>query len=203
MSDKLCDLLVRKGKITKEQAKEAVTMQKKLGGNLVQVLSKLRLIKEEELAEILAKEIGVRMRRLHELVMSPNVSALLDLDIIEKHLVLPIEKKGNTLILVVSDPMDFDAIEEIRFLTSLDVETNVATRKDINAAIDHYFRGVPNDTLQNAEKGDSKKGKMESGKTIPAGADSLAAALAGLLLEKGVISKEELTRMLQTIQSKK
>ncbi|MFH1378383.1 MAG: hypothetical protein ABIH86_06500 [Planctomycetota bacterium] len=207
MKDKLLHRLVAKEIITSRQAEEVAEMQKTIGGNTIAVLTKLRYIEEERLARMLSKLADVPYRTLVELTMSPSVSALLDLDLIEKHHVLPIQKTGDTLLIAITDPDDLDAEEEIRFMTGLNVEFCVATYKNINIAIDHYFRGAPNETLGASEKQTARKDSAVP-LQIPSGAaarssSTMAQALANLLIEKGIITRDELKAAIDSSRPKR
>ena len=156
---------------------------------------------------MLSKLANAPYRTLSELTMSPTVSAVLDLDVIEKHHVFPIKKTGDTLTLATTDPDDIDAEEEIRFITGLNVEFCVATYKSINSAIDHYFRGAPNEILATAEKAATRKDSAVP-LQIPSGAaarssSTLAQALANLLIEKGVITRDELRAAIDASRPKR
>ncbi|GMV79092.1 MAG: hypothetical protein AMXMBFR7_02760 [Planctomycetota bacterium] len=199
MSDKLAEWLTQARLVTPEQLQTAQDTQKQVGGKLPVILAKLRYVTEEQLTQLMSKQMGLPMLGLKDLVVSPQVSALIDVEVLEKHQLLPLRRTEDALILAVSDPLDFAAIDEIRFLTGLRTDLAVSTRLDIQKAIDYYCHGRSNPELEEAEAAyrasggvaaaagsGGAKGRVEVAPTV------LLKALVELLAEKQVISREEL-----------
>ncbi|MCZ7648999.1 MAG: hypothetical protein M5U26_27710 [Planctomycetota bacterium] len=199
MSDKLAEWLLQDGLLNQDQLKTAQDTQRQVGGKLAVILAKLRYLSDEQLAQVLSKHLGVPLLGLRDLIVSPQVSALIDVEVLEKHQLLPIRRTEDALILAVADPLDYAAVDEIRFLTGLRTDLAVATRSDIQKAIDYYCHGRTCRELVEAEAALKASGGVAatpgSGQRqgrVEVAPTALLKALVELLVEKKVIDREEL-----------
>lgn len=196
VTSKLGEMLLSRKVLTEAQLKTALETQTQIGGKLGTILVKLRYMTEDQLAAFLADQLGLPLLRLKELVMQPAVSALVDAEMLEKHAALPVRKSGDSLLVATADPMDLDGLDEIQFLTSLRIQTAVASRSDILRAIDYYFHNKPCQVIQEAEAAAG----VTSGthRTVKDGThaspQAVLQALTELLIEKKVITRDELLK---------
>jgi hypothetical protein len=205
MSLKLGEMLVANKVISEAQLAKAIETQKQVGGKLGTILAKLRLLSEEQLASFLAEQMKLPLMNLQDLVVYPNVSALVDAEVLEKNQLLPIRRSGETgLLVVVADPLDLDAVDNLQFLTGLRIETAVATRSNILKAIAYYFHGQACPEIQATEKARG----VASGQHPAVSAGTRASpqavlqALTELLIEKKLITQEEVLGKLAGKQTK-
>ncbi len=139
MAEKLGELLVRENLITPAQLQKALEEQKRSGGRLGANLCKLGFIKEEQLTEFLSKQYGVPAVNLKEFDIDPEVIKLIPEEVARKHMAIPINRSGNTLIVAMADPSNIFAQDDIKFLTGYNVEVVVAPENAIKEAIDKYY----------------------------------------------------------------
>ncbi len=139
MDERIGNLLLREGLITKEQLVKALEEQKIAGGRLGFNLTKLGFLKEDALVAFLSKQYGVPSINLAEFEVDPAVIKLVPEDVATKHQVIPINRAGSTLIIAMSDPSNIFAIDDIKFLTGYNVEVVVASEVSIHEAIDRYY----------------------------------------------------------------
>lgn len=200
MSDKLGEMLLKANLITESQLKVALETQQQVGGKLGVILHKLRYIPEDAMVTFLGQQLNLPTMQIRDLVVSPKVSALMDVELLEKHQMLPIRRREDVLLLAVADPMDFNAVDEVRFLTGLRAELAVASRTNIQKAIDYYFHGLPCPELATADEEVRTSGEHAAVSGGRAGVRVAPAqvlqALVDLLIEKKVITKEELAAMI-------
>jgi hypothetical protein len=198
MSDnaKLGEMLVGSKLITEAQLKDALEKQKQIGGKLGTIIVKLRYLTEDQLAGFLSEQVKVPLLKLKDLVLHPNVSALIDRDVLEKHLVLPIRRTGDALLLATVDPMDLDALDEVQFLTGLRIQTAVASRANILKAIGYYFHSNRCPEIEEAERaaGVNSGAHTAVKPGTRASPQAVLQALTELLIEKKVITQEELLK---------
>ena len=64
-------------------------------------------------------------------------------DVARKHMVLPVNRAGATLIVAMSDPSNIYAIDELKFLTQYNIEPVVASEGAIDEAIQRYYEQAP------------------------------------------------------------
>jgi hypothetical protein len=78
---------------------------------------------------------------MHEYEIDPDALGLVPKDVCEKHRVIPVSRTGSTLIVAMPDAVDPAAIEEIKFLTALNVEPVLASENEIVEAIERSYGG--------------------------------------------------------------
>jgi type IV pilus assembly protein PilB len=64
---------------------------------------------------------------------------LIPADVVYKYQILPIKRTGSNLRMAMADPSNILAIDDIKFLTSCNVEVFVSTESAIKMAIDKYY----------------------------------------------------------------
>src|ERR1700722_11853256 len=151
MPGRLGELLIRENLISLQQLQKAQEEQKAKGGRIGYHLTKLGFIEESELTDFLSKQYGVPSINLKDFEIDLEVIKLLSKEVAEKHQCIAVNRAGASLILVMSDPSNIYAIDDIKFLTGYNVEVVVASEQAIKEAIDKYY----------AEKGPSYDEVME------------------------------------------
>ncbi len=141
MAEKIGELLVRENLITPVQLQKALEEQKRIGGRLGANLCKLGFLKEEQLTEFLSKQYGVPAVNLKEFEIDPEVIKLIPEEVARKHLAIPVNRAGSTLIVGMADPSNIFAMDDIKFLTGYNVEVVVAPENAVKEAIEKYYQG--------------------------------------------------------------
>jgi type IV pilus assembly protein PilB len=144
MASRLGDLLQRRGDLTAEQLAKALEAQREHSGALAYHLVKLNLISEEDLLAILEREYRLPVVDPASLDIPRDVLALVPQTLVVKHHLIPTSLSRNTLTLVMADPSNLVAINEIKFLTGYDVKIAVASPAAITAAIDRHYNSDAN-----------------------------------------------------------
>ncbi len=139
MSNRLGELLVRENLISLDQLRRAQDEQKKTGKRLGYSLTKLGFIAENDLVDFLSKQYGVPSINLAEFSIDPDIIKLVQEDVARKHLAVPVDRRGASLIVAMSDPSNIFAIDELKFLTGLNIEVVVASEVAIEEALETYY----------------------------------------------------------------
>lgn len=137
--DRLGELLLKEGLITKEQLNEALKEQKNKGGKIGYNLVKLGFIDEKTLTSFLSKQFGVPPIDLSKEEIEEEALKLVPESIAQKYLLIPVRRKGSTLYVAMADPSNIFAIDDVKFLTGYNVEPLVASEIAIKEAIDRYY----------------------------------------------------------------
>ena len=143
MNVKLGELLVRKNVITSEQLEKALEEQKSSGERLGAVLTKLGLVKENELLTFMSNQYGIPSISLSEFDIDPGVLKLIPSEVVHKYRVVPLNLKGSTLIIAMADPSNIFAIDDIKFLTGYRIEALAASESDIKTAMEKHYDSSP------------------------------------------------------------
>jgi hypothetical protein len=141
--NRLGELLVREKLISLQQLRQAQDEQRKGGQNLGYALAKLGYVSDREMTNFLSSQYRVPAVNLDEYEVDPDVLRLVPQDVAEKHKILPLSRAGASLVVAMSDPTNLHAIDDIKFLTALNVEPVVSSESAILAAIDRYYNVGP------------------------------------------------------------
>lgn len=111
---RLGELLLEENLITRKQLEEACAIQEAEGGFLGHILVKLGYVTQNAVASCLVKQCKIPHLSLLDYDISMEVLRLVPEDVCRKYHVLPIDKLGRILTLAMVDPLDLDALEEVR-----------------------------------------------------------------------------------------
>ncbi|WP_136524306.1 GspE/PulE/PilB domain-containing protein [Geomonas ferrireducens] len=141
MSAKLGEMLLKVGALTKGQLEQVLKAQMIYGGRIGTNLVEMGLVSEEELAHVLSEQSGAPCVEPFELGEIPKgVLQLVPVELVRKYRVMPLALDGKRLSLAMADPHDFDAVEEIGFVTGYVVKPRICTELRLNAALERYYR---------------------------------------------------------------
>lgn len=140
---RLGELLVREKMISLQQLQEAQDEAKRTGKRLGVALSKLGYVNDQDLTRFLARQYSLPSINLNDFDIEPDVIKLIPKDIAQKHLVVPVNRAGSTLIVAMCDPSNIYAIDELKFLTQYNIEPVVASELAIEDAIQRYYDRGP------------------------------------------------------------
>ncbi len=139
VSRRLGDLLVREGLIDNDQLARALQEQKGSSDKLGSILVKLNFVTEEKLIAFLSRQYGIQSITLSQLDIDPEVLKLVPEQIARKYEVLPVKRQGNQLTLAMGDPTNVFALDDVGFMTNLQVVPVVASQAAIRQAIDRVY----------------------------------------------------------------
>ena len=127
--------------MTAERAAVLDDARKRIGrGERVHdVVAGLHDISERELNGFLLKEYGVPAIDLDSFDIDPEIVTLIPEEAQRKHALVPVNRVGGSLIIAMADPSNIHAIDDVKFLTSCNVEVVVASEAEIRRKIDQHF----------------------------------------------------------------
>ncbi len=140
---KLGEILVQQGLITESQLKQAIAAQKNEKGRIGEVLIQLGIIKEEDIVSALGTQLLIPYSSLNSDSLTPqkgqDLDKLIPLEFAKKNFVLPISRNMNSLTVAVFDPLDLLMLDNLKKMTGCEINLIIATRTDINKAIDKFY----------------------------------------------------------------
>jgi type IV pilus assembly protein PilB len=136
---RLGDLLVAEGLISDAQLKQALADQKGKTEKLGSILVRLGFINEEQLIGFLSRQYGIPSITLSNVEVDNETLRLVPPAIARKYEVLPVKRIGGTLTLAMADPTNIFALDDVAFMTNLQILPVVAPQAAIRKAIDRHY----------------------------------------------------------------
>jgi type IV pilus assembly protein PilB len=136
----LGDILHEGGLVSSGQLEAAYEEQERVGRALGRVLIEQGVLTESQLVAALATQIGLRFVDLSEFAVDGSAVGRVPGPVCRRHSAIPIGFEDGRLLVAMADPANVFAVDDIRSLTGMDVKPVVATRADVAAAIDRYYR---------------------------------------------------------------
>ena len=134
---KLGEILVRWGVLPANSLADALEYSTNHGKRVGESLVDLELCSEDDVYKALATQFDMPYVDLTQDVVDKSALDLLPHDLIRKHLVLPISKKDGRVRVVLTDPLDLDTIDMLRFRLNSDIETALAPLSKVKHYIDN------------------------------------------------------------------
>src|SRR5262250_2814147 len=138
-SGRLGELLVRENLISVQQLRKAQEEQQKNGTRIGSALIKVGAIEEHKLTDFLSKQYGVPAINLKDFEIDQEIVKLVKKEVAQKHLVIPVNRAGQSLIVAMADPSNIYAVDDLKFTTGYNIEPVVASEPSIREAIDRYY----------------------------------------------------------------
>ena len=135
---RLGDLLLEAGVITEQQlnyALENKSRDEKLGDFFI----KENVLTEQQLIEVLEFQLGIPHITLNKYAIEPDLLQLVPRELAKRANIMPVRRDKNKLLIAMSDPMDYFAIEEVRMATGCQIETSIAAKDDLYRTITKYY----------------------------------------------------------------
>ncbi len=141
MNEKIGEIAIKANLITSQQYQKAAEEQKVKGGSFGASLIRMGMVKEDDLLSLLSRYYKVPSVKITNIQIDTKVIQLVPASMAKKHFIIPISRVGAKLTMAMADPNNFLAIDEIKFITSFNVEPVVASDYDIIDGIKKYYGG--------------------------------------------------------------
>ncbi len=143
---KFGEILLQQGLITSTQLNQAIAVQKKDGGRIGEIFVKLGIIKEEDMIAVLGRQLSLPYASRGSGLLMPQrdqgLENLVPKEFAQKNLVLPLSRNMNSLTCAVFDPLDLLTLDNLKKITSCEINLVIATRTDIVRAIEDFYGNV-------------------------------------------------------------
>jgi type IV pilus assembly protein PilB len=138
--ERLGDVLIREGLLTRAKCDQALAEQRSSGHRLGYVLVKLGLVPELEITKILARQHRMPAVDLSRFEVDPKILKLIPADLATKQVVLPLKREGRTLTVAMADPTNMGLVEDLKFITRYDVFPVLAGEYTLRSIIDRHYQ---------------------------------------------------------------
>jgi len=137
--ESLEEVLVRAGMIAEDQMQDVLQIANKEGKTIEQVLVEEGLLSTRDLSAALSIQLKVPLIDLKKHTISPEILRLVPEELARKFNVIPLEVIGRSLVLVMEDPMNVEAIDTIAAVSKMPVEPMMGFRDEIRKTIDRIY----------------------------------------------------------------
>ena len=138
-TDRLSQLLLRNNVINESQLASALERQKETGSSLGKVLLEMGLVRENQLAELIAHELGLEYVDLLEYKINIQATTSIDEATANRYTCIPIDFEDGKLVVAMADPTNIYAMDDIRLNTGYEIKPVISAREDIVSAIQRYY----------------------------------------------------------------
>lgn len=136
---RLGDLLVQSGTIKEEQLQEALKKQKTTGRRLGELLIDEGIVTEDEILSVLEIQLGIPRIYLEFTQVEEEAVASITESLASRYCIIPIAIKNDKIQVVMQDPLNIFAVDDVKIATGLEVEPLIASTNEIKSAISRYY----------------------------------------------------------------
>ena len=178
----LGQVLVRSGEVKEPHLKAALDEQKESGRRLGEILVRRGYSSDHKVARALAHQLKLPFAGA-PLAPEADALGLLDATFARQRGVLPLSNNGMTLRVAVSDPLDQDTLEAIRFKSRRHIEAVVATPSAVAEALRAFYGGELAELLDGLP---DTEGRDDDGRALRAAATATPVVrLVDYILQQG------------------
>ncbi len=139
IQSRIGELLLKQGVISAPDLRVASNRLREAGGALTTWLVKLCGVAESDLLTVLQEEYHLPVVDPAALDIPPEVIDVLPAVLANKYHIVPVSLSRASLTLAMADPSNLVAINEVKFLTGLDVRAAIAGPTSVERAIERYY----------------------------------------------------------------
>ncbi|MEW6672772.1 MAG: type II/IV secretion system protein [Thermodesulfobacteriota bacterium] len=133
------ECLIEAGLIDQETLAKALELQKSQKKKIGQVLIEMGVADEVTIAKALAQQLKIPFIRLEKKKIPEEVVKLVPAELAENYLLIPIQVQDKKLVVAMSNPLEFYALDDLRFVTHMNIKTAVAPERDILDALERHY----------------------------------------------------------------
>jgi type IV pilus assembly protein PilB len=148
---KIGEILVGWGVVRQEALSDALKYASENGRRVGEALIELELCKEEDVTKALATQFGLEYIDLDRNIIPHSAMDLIPADLIKRHMVLPVEREGGRLKVVITDPLDLETLDLLRFRLNTEIVPLLAPASKVKDYINRFV-DTPGDELSQTMK---------------------------------------------------
>jgi type IV pilus assembly protein PilB len=135
----LGEMLIAGGLIKDDQLKKALEEQKRRGGKVGEILVDLGFLNEHNLATFLGRQLHLPFIEIEKQLVDPESVKLIMPEMARRLVAIPLYRDKEAVVVAMADPLNIFGLDDIKKAVGRDIRQVVATRSDIQKAIDRYL----------------------------------------------------------------
>ena len=157
---KLGELLIESGLITEEILEKVLILQKEKNLKLGEAIVSEGFLTEDEIINAIQAQLSIDYINVDNINIRTEIINIVPESVARKHEVIPLDIVNGKLILIMSDPLNYYSIEEIRIITGYAIKPAISSKREIMKSIEKYYG------KNRAEEAADDYGKIYNPKTI-------------------------------------
>lgn len=142
----LAIMLNKRGLLNAQQVQELHRLQQQKKEPILRLILQRDWVPEKAIRELLRKELLVEEVSLAEFQVDRAIASLLSHSFCERQMVVPLKLEGKRLMIAVADPLDMGLLDDLRFVSGLEVNTVMADTAAIRDKLREIY-GVGDQTV--------------------------------------------------------
>ncbi|OGS07703.1 MAG: hypothetical protein A2204_00080 [Elusimicrobia bacterium RIFOXYA1_FULL_47_7] len=143
----LGQILIESGVINNSQLQEVLLEQKTIPERIGKLLVRRKWATEQDILGALSLQHNMQVISLSNLKIDVLLSEMVPAKFANRYNIIPIKKEGGVLTVATSDPLDIHAFDDLRLMLDLELNTVLASEKEINAALKKLY-GLGAETME-------------------------------------------------------
>jgi type IV pilus assembly protein PilB len=135
---KIGEILQEWGKINDKQFRDAMERQSKSGRRLGEVLVASGACTQADVAKALALQFDMEYVELDIGTINPQVMEMMPDTMMKEYQIIPLDYADGRLKVAITDPLDLESVDAIRFRLNMDVDCVLAAREQVEQIIASY-----------------------------------------------------------------
>ena len=139
LKEKLTDILIKGNLLKQKDLDKALEVQKKSGGSLGKILVDQGFVSQKNLIVAISSQLNIPPIDLARYKIDKELLKLIPERVARQYMLLPLSKLGNVLTIVISDPLNVFAIDDLKMMTHFKIDLVIAPENEIREAINSYY----------------------------------------------------------------
>jgi type IV pilus assembly protein PilB len=135
----LGEILIKRNLLKEQELQKALEFQKKDNKYLGDILVDLGFVEERDIVVALVLQYNFAYIAVDRYEIDSSIIQLVSKDVAHKLKVIPLDRVGDVLSLVMVNPLDVSAKKEIQGLTNCQVAPFIATKQEVVKALDRWY----------------------------------------------------------------
>ncbi len=135
----LGEILIRRGLLNLDQLNKALEIQKKESKYIGEILIQSGFVDERDIVVALVVQCNLPYIAVDKYEIDRAILQIIPVEVLRKNLVIPLDRVGDILSVVMADPLNMAFRKELERLTNCQIAAFIATKYEIEKAIIRWF----------------------------------------------------------------
>ena len=187
---KLGEILYKSGLVGKEELLEALKESQQKGKRLGETLVERGKVTEDVISKAIADQFGLEYIDIDKQSIPKSTLNLIPEEIVQKYGVLPLSKENGRLKLIISDPLDLDMLDTLRFRLNSEIDCCIASptkiRAYIDRSVDEVRSSIDATAAELAEEGNTIEAEIRKAEAAGESDDGPIIRLVNMIIDEAV-----------------